>query len=90
MRHDSVTLIMGEGLDSGVKAKLAVKGLGGFAVSPSHDRPLIAAYIPEAKGSPGFVGVWDLAGLTKSPESPPPLARRSFFRVSQPLNIVIQ
>ena len=40
----------------------------------------LAAYVPEGKGSPGFVGVWPLAQLSKN-ETPPPTARRSFFRV---------
>eukprot|EP00884_Botryococcus_braunii_P023068 jgi/Botrbrau1/9445/Bobra.0252s0068.2 len=66
----------------GVVAKLVVKGLGSFAVSPVVDGPLIAGAIPEAKGSPGFVGIWPVSSLSKKPEAPAPLARRSFFRAS--------
>ena len=43
-------------------------------------RVQLAAYVPECKGAPGFVGVWPLGQLSKA-ESPPPVARRSFFRV---------
>ena len=63
--------------------KLAVKGLAGFAVSPNASSPLVAAYVPEGKGAPGFVGIWALEKLSKG-ESPAPLARRSFFRVRNP------
>ena len=64
--------------------KLALKGVGSFALSPSQDAPLLAACVPEAKGCPGFAGVWPLAALAaaaKAGESPTPVARRSFFRV---------
>lgn len=61
--------------------RLQLKGLGGFAISPGS-APLIAAYVAEAKGSPGFVGIWDHAALPPGGEPPPPIARRSFFRVS--------
>ena len=62
-------------------AKLALKGVGGFALSPNQDAPNLAAVVPEAKGCPGFAGVWPLASLSKSGESTAPVARRSFFRV---------
>lgn len=65
---------------AGVVKKLAVKGLAGFAVSPNTSSPLVAAYVPEGKGAPGFVGIWALEKLSKG-DSPAPLARRSFFRV---------
>lgn len=54
-------------------------------MSPREEAPLIAGAVPEAKGSPGFVGIWPMSQLSKSPEAPPPLARRSFFRVLHPL-----
>lgn len=67
---------------AGVVRKLSLKGVGGFAVSPTVEAPLLAAYVPEAKGAPGFAGIWRLEQLSKG-DSPPPLTRRSFFRVSQ-------
>ncbi len=67
-------------LAAGVAKKLAVKGLAGFAVSPNTAKPLLAAYVPEGKSAPGFVGIWDLNQLSKG-DSPAPIARRSFFRV---------
>ena len=60
--------------------RLQLKGLGGFAVAPAGE-PLLAAYVAEAKGSPGFVGIWNHAALPAGGDPPPPLARRSFFRV---------
>ncbi|EIE21931.1 eIF2A-domain-containing protein [Coccomyxa subellipsoidea C-169] len=65
----------------GVAKKLAVKGLAGFAVSPNTAKPLLAAYVPEGKSAPGFVGIWDLNQLSKG-DSPAPIARRSFFRAN--------
>lgn len=68
--------------------KLAVKGLAGFAVSPNTSAPLLAAYVPEGKGAPGFVGIWPLAQLSKG-DSPAPVTRRSFFRVRLIFNLWI-
>ena len=65
---------------AGVQRKLGLKSVGGFAVSQNSDGPQVAAYVPEGRGAPGFVGVWPLAQLRKN-ETPPPTARRSFFRV---------
>ncbi|BDA46939.1 Eukaryotic translation initiation factor 2A [Coccomyxa sp. Obi] len=70
-----------QNFSQGVVKKLAVKGLAGFAVSPNSSSPLVAAYVPEGKGAPGFVGIWALDKLSKG-DSPAPLARRSFFRAS--------
>jgi hypothetical protein len=66
---------------AGVVRKLSLKGVGGFAVSPDQDAPLLAAYVPESKGVPGYVGIWRLDQLSRG-DSPPPVARRSFFRAS--------
>ena len=68
---------------AGVQKKLGLKNVGGFAVSQNPGSPQLAAYVPEGKGSPGYVGVWPLSQLSKT-ETPPPTARRSFFRVSIP------
>lgn len=65
---------------AGVQKKLGLKNVGGFAVSQNAGSPQLAAYAPEGKGAPGYVGVWPLAQLSKN-ETPPPTARRSFFRV---------
>ena len=67
-------------MQTGVQCKLLLKGAGGFSVAPNADAGLIAAYVPEAKGAPGFVGIWRVDQLGKG-ASPAPLARRSFFRV---------
>lgn len=65
---------------AGPLRRLQLKGLGGFAVAPAGE-PRLAAYVAEAKGSPGFVGVWNHAALPAGGDPPAPLARRSFFRV---------
>ena len=66
---------------AGVQKKLPLKGVGGFGISPTiATQARLAAWTPEARGSPGFVGVWDLQALGKG-DAPPPLSRRTFFRV---------
>ena len=66
---------------AGVQKKLPLKGVGGFGISPTEaSQARLAAWTPEARGSPGFVGVWDLQALGKG-DAPPPLSRRTFFRV---------
>jgi len=67
---------------AGVAKKLGLKGVGGFGLS-SGEHPVLAAFVPEGKGIPGFIGMWKLEELDKSPNSQPPYARRSFFRVSE-------
>lgn len=44
--------IMGSPCCAGILRKLHIKGLGGFAVAPGGG-PHLAAYVPEAKGTPG-------------------------------------
>lgn len=53
-------------------------------MSPGGDSASLklAAWVPESKGAPGFVGIWDVVALGKSQDAPAPVARRSFFRVS--------
>ena len=64
-----------------MQKKLPLKGVGGFSISPTiASQAKLAAWVPEARGSPGFVGVWDLQALGKG-DAPPPLSRRTFFRV---------
>lgn len=65
---------------AGPVKKLPIKGVGAFALSPTT--PLIAVYVPEIKASPAFVGLYDYSGLTNSSDAPPPICRKSFFRVS--------
>lgn len=69
---------------AGVQYKLPLKNVGGFGLSPAADAASLklAAWVPEGKGAPGFVGIWDVNSLGKSQDAPAPLARRSFFRVN--------
>ena len=68
---------------AGVQYKLPLKNVGGFGLSPAADTSMLklAAWVPEGKGAPGFVGIWDVTSLGKSQDAPAPIARRSFFRV---------
>lgn len=61
--------------------KLPLKGVGGCAVSPGAGAPVLAAFVPEAKGAPGYVGVWRMDQLGAGGDTPAPIARRTFFRV---------
>jgi uncharacterized protein with WD repeat len=60
---------------------MPLKGVAGFAVSPAEGRSLLAAYVPEAKGSPGFVALYDPAAISAGGDAPAPLCRKSFYRV---------
>ena len=68
---------------AGVQYKLPLKNVGGFGLSPAADTSQLklAAWVPEGKGAPGFVGIWDVNSLGKSQDALAPIARRSFFRV---------
>lgn len=60
--------------------KVAIKGIGGVAVCPapspsSSSSPLVAAFLPEVKGSPAAAGVYGTDGA-----EPAPIVRKSFFR----------
>ena len=41
------------GLGAGVSRRMPLKGVAGVAPCPLPSKPLLAAYVPEAKGSPG-------------------------------------
>ena len=66
----------------GVAKKLNLKGVAAFAISPDAADPVLAAFVPEGKGQPGYVGLWKIQDMDKSPNSVPAFARRSFFRVT--------
>ena len=69
-----------------MQKRLPLKGVGGFGISPAIARQAkLAAWTPEARGSPGFVGIWDLQELGKG-DAPPALSRRTFFRVRRIAN----
>ena len=64
---------------AGIVRRLVLKGVGGAALSPVG--AVLAAYVPEAKGVPGFVGLYNHQLLDKGGDPPPPVSRKSFFRV---------
>ena len=69
-------------LSAGVSKRLPLKGVAGCALCPAPGaRPLLAAYVPEAKGSPGFIALYDCSALVAGGDAPPPLCRKSFYRV---------
>ncbi len=60
---------------------MTIKGVAGLSMSPAASGPALtklAAFIPEAKGSPASAGVFDWsAGDGSEPQA---LVRKSFFR----------
>ena len=62
--------------------------MGGAALSPAG--AVLAAYVPEARGVPGFVGLYDYRVLDKNGDPPPPISRKSFFRVSHLGTLALQ
>lgn len=79
---NSVNVYNPRDFPAGILRKLHLKGLGGFAVAPAGG-PHLAAYVPEMKGSPGFVAIYDHTQLVKGGDAPAPICRRSFFRSNQ-------
>ncbi len=69
---------------AGPKIKFPVKGIAGFAVSPGTapgKDPLVAVYVPEAKGSPGHIALYLMSpGVAQGTATP--IARKSFFRAN--------
>lgn len=43
--------------------------------------PPTARQVPEAKGSPGFIALYDYSAISASGDAPAPLCRKSFYRV---------
>lgn len=69
----------------GISKKLRVKGLASFGISRGKE-PKIAVYVPEVKGAPGSVQVYDIStdfSSAKADAPPTPCARRSFYRSSE-------
>ena len=60
---------------------MPLKGVAGVAVCPAAGTPLVAAYVPESKGSPGFIALYDYSAISTSGDAPAPLCRKSFYRV---------
>eukprot|EP00887_Chlorella_sp_A99_P004853 scaffold4.g4853.t1 len=44
---------------AGVSRRMPLKGLAGFAACPAPGSTLLAAYVPESKGQPGFIALYD-------------------------------
>ncbi|XRB05145.1 Eukaryotic translation initiation factor 2A [Pycnococcus provasolii] len=71
--------------------RVRVENIASGAVSPAKDTLMVAAYVPEIKGAPASVRVYNvqlsddqLVNHTATPveATPEPIARRSFFRCS--------
>ena len=68
---------------SGPSLKFPVKGIGAFAIAPIAEcHPIAAIYVPEAKGSPGFIALYSLSRENAESGRPTPLCRRSFYRAN--------
>ncbi len=61
---------------------MTIKGIGGLALSPvaaaPGGLPQLAAFLPEAKGTPAGAGLYTLEGT--GPTEPTATVRKSFFR----------
>jgi len=68
---------------TGLARRLRVPGVSSASMSPGP-APVVATFVPEAKGAPGCVRIHALPSCAPgdATEGGPPLARRSFFRVS--------
>eukprot|EP00232_Nephroselmis_pyriformis_P008430 CAMPEP_0182877042 /NCGR_PEP_ID=MMETSP0034_2-20130328/14512_1 /TAXON_ID=156128 /ORGANISM="Nephroselmis pyriformis, Strain CCMP717" /LENGTH=518 /DNA_ID=CAMNT_0025009863 /DNA_START=3 /DNA_END=1555 /DNA_ORIENTATION=+ len=67
-----------------IARKLRLDGVGAAALAPGG-KPLVACYVPEIKGAPASVRIYDHTQFQVGPgkqEAPQPLARRSFFKSS--------
>lgn len=84
MVNNTINIYKTRAFAEGVQYKLPLKNVGGFGLSPAADTSMLklAAWVPEGKGAPGFVGIWDVTSLGKSQDAPAPIARRSFFRAN--------
>lgn len=61
--------------------KVTIKGVTSVALCPATEGPAVsrlAAFIPEAKGSPASAGIYSWAG--EGPVEPQPIVKKSFFR----------
>lgn len=69
---------------SGPIAKLHVKGITAYSLSPNSANPVVAAYVPEVKGSPAFIAIYPCpfksSGGADDKGTPAPICRRSFYR----------
>jgi uncharacterized protein with WD repeat len=61
-----------------VSKKVPIKGVSSFAVAPSTDRQLLAAFVAEAKGQPAAACIVDATGAGDAVT----LSRRSFYRAT--------
>ena len=55
-------------LGAGILKRLVLKGVGGITLSPVGH--VLAAWVPEAKGVPGFVGEFFVLGSPSHPRYP--------------------
>ncbi|RKO84683.1 eukaryotic translation initiation factor eIF2A-domain-containing protein, partial [Blyttiomyces helicus] len=60
-------------LKAGIHSRLKLDGIADFSLSPGK-RPIVAVFVPEKKGQPAAVKLFDLTGLST------PLAQKSFYR----------
>lgn len=81
---NEVHLLNTEAFAEGVQKKLRVKGVNTFAIS-SGQSPKVALYVPETKGAPGSVQIYDLSEFAGKDENraPQASARKSFYRSSR-------
>jgi translation initiation factor 2A len=70
--------------ESGPCLKFPVKGVSKFSLCPTATmggKMLVMAYVPEIKGTPGFLALHQMSVCPQG-TTPTPLARKSFFRAN--------
>ncbi|PSC70931.1 eukaryotic translation initiation factor eIF2A family [Micractinium conductrix] len=79
---NAVNIYSAADFGAGVSKRMPLKGVAGVAVCPAAGTPLVAAYVPESKGSPGFIALYDYSAISTSGDAPAPLCRKSFYRAN--------
>jgi translation initiation factor 2A len=71
-----------DGFDKHVRLRVPSVAVAKISAGPT---PRVACFVPEVKGAPGSVRIYDLEQHTEVGvvENPTPLARKSFFRVTE-------
>lgn len=65
--------------EAGIAFKLRLEGSTQFTLSPGRN-PSAGFFIPEKKGAPGSVKVFNLTTLSSQPANPKPSSQKTFFK----------
>ena len=81
--NNEVHFFDGTDFGKGIIKKLRLPSVEAAALSPADaQNTLVACYVPEVKGAPASVTLFETAQLTPKGDAPAPIARKSFFKCS--------